>query len=70
MLNENAADSAKGGIMPAPIRRGLSDFSALTNNEKIEFSDFLLGMTVRFVASLRLHKSGLVDETLFIAHRG
>ena len=70
ILNENAADSAKGAKMPALIRRGLSDFSSLTNDEKIEFSDFLLGMTVRFEASLRLHKSGLVDEPLFIAHRG
>jgi hypothetical protein len=69
VLTEIAKDNEKSARNPALTRKGLSDLDSLTENEKVEFNDIMLSMAVRFEASLRLYKYGLLDEVLFQGHR-
>ena len=69
LLTEIAKDNEKSARNPALTRKGLVGYSALTDDEKIEFADLMLSMAVRFEASLRLYRDGLLDELLFEGHR-
>jgi hypothetical protein len=69
ILCELTNDHLRGGDMAPLFRRALSDFNELTDDEKLEIHSYLLTVTNRFEASLRLYNIGLVDESLFIALR-
>jgi hypothetical protein len=70
ILTEVVLDHEKATRIPSVTRRGLSAFSDLTDDQKLEFAGNMLSMTAKFEATLRLYRSGLVDEALFQAHRG
>jgi hypothetical protein len=70
ILNGVVADHERSTRIPAITRHGLSAFPDLDNNDKLEFSANMLSMVAKFEATLRLYRSGLVDEVLFEAHRG
>ena len=55
--------------VPSLVRRGLTNFSTLSDDEKVEFSGFMLPKAAQFEATLRMHRTGLVDDDLFVAHR-
>ena len=69
LLTEIAKDNEKSARNPDLTRKGLYSYIELTEDEKIEFADLMLTMAVRFEASLRLHRDGLLDERLFQGHR-
>ena len=69
LLTEIAKDNEKSARNPALTKKGLDGYFSLTEDEKVEFADLMLTMTVRFEASLRLYRDGLLDELLFQGHR-
>ena len=69
VLSEVARDHEKSIRISDTTQRGLSNFDALSDREKMEFGDVMLSMTTRFESSLRLYRSGLLDNVLFRAHR-
>ncbi len=69
ILNELTIDHVNAAKVPLLTRQALSDFERLSSNDQLEFTGIMLPLTVRFEATLRLHRSGLVDDDLFRAHR-
>ena len=69
ILTEITGDHLVSGDKSALYRRALSNFSMLGEDEKLEASSILMTLINRFEATLRLHSTGLVDDSLFKAHR-
>ncbi|MGR8949052.1 MAG: hypothetical protein ACU84Q_13475 [Gammaproteobacteria bacterium] len=65
-ITNHYADVTK---LPDLVRRGLTNFDNLQDDEKVEFSGMMLPKAAQFEATLRLHRAGLIDHDLFIAHR-
>ena len=69
ILTEITADHLISGDKSALYRRALTKFSELPDDEKLEASSVLMTLINRFEATMRLHSTGLVDDSLFKAHR-
>ena len=69
ILTEITGDHLVSGNKSALYRRALTNFSKLGEDEKLEASSILMTLINRFEATLRLHSTGLVDDSLFNAHR-
>ncbi len=70
MLNEITGDILRLSLEPQLFRGGLSDFEGLSDDDKVRFAGYMVTHIARFEANLRLHRSGLMDQVLFDAHRG
>jgi len=55
---------------PNLVRRGLSEFSQLTGDEKLVVNTYLNEVVSTFESTLRLNNAGLVAPAIFDGHRG
>jgi len=69
IISELTRDHLIGGEKSRLYRKALSNFSAIDEDEKLEAHAILSAIINRFEATLRLHNTGLVDNSLFAAHR-